>query len=184
MKIQPALGTLEVLSIPKGMEACDAMLKAASVSLVSAGTTCPGKYIIVIFGEVAEVTSSVKAGVDVAGDKTIDTLIIPSVHEQVAPAINACSGVTEVEAVGTMEFYSVCAAIQAADAAVKAAKTDLIEVRLGRGLGGKSFVVLTGDVASVRAAVEAGRMAGSLKGMVSDCVVIPSPHPDFIKTLL
>ena len=41
-----ALGALEILSIPKGMEACDAMLKAATVELVSSGTTCPGKYII------------------------------------------------------------------------------------------------------------------------------------------
>ncbi len=184
MKIQPALGTLEVLSIPRGMEACDAMLKAASVSLVSAGTTCPGKYIIIVYGEVAEVTASIKAGVNTAGEKVIDTLVIPSVHEQVAPAINACSAVTKVESIGTIELYSVCAAVQAADAVVKAAEVDLIEVRLGRGLGGKSFIVFTGDVASVRAAVEAGRAAASSKGMVSDCVVIPSPHPDFVKSLL
>ena len=39
--------------------------------------------------------------------------------------------------------------------AVKAARVDLLEVRLGRGLGGKSFVLLTGEVAAVQAAVGA-----------------------------
>ena len=40
---------------------------------------------------------------------------------------------------------------------------DLIEVRLGRGLGGNPLWVLTGDVASVRSAVEAGRTAAREK---------------------
>lgn len=47
-----------------------------------------------------------------------------------------------------MEFFSVTASVYAADAAVKAADVDLIDVRLGTGIGGKSFVVLTGEVAA------------------------------------
>ena len=42
MATTTALGVLEVLSIPKGMEAADAMLKAADVHLISAATACPG----------------------------------------------------------------------------------------------------------------------------------------------
>ena len=61
--------------------------------------------------------------------------------------------IVETEVVGVMETFSLCAAVIAADASVKAAEVDLIEVRLGRGLGGKSFIVLTGDVAAVRAAM-------------------------------
>ncbi len=40
-----ALGIIETLSIPKGVEAGDAMLKAASVTLLAAQTSCAGKYI-------------------------------------------------------------------------------------------------------------------------------------------
>ena len=70
-----------------------------------------------------------------------------------------------------------------ADAAVKAAEIDLIEIRLGRGLGGKSFITLTGDVAAVKAAVAAAADMGEEHGMVANTVVIPSPHPDLFKAI-
>ena len=50
-----AIGMNEVMSIPTGILACDAMLKAAEVELVSAGCVCAGKYYIVVSGEVAAV---------------------------------------------------------------------------------------------------------------------------------
>ena len=106
------------------------------------------------------------------------------IHQQVPQAINACTEIGQVEAVGVMETFSLCAAVIAADASVKAAEVDLIEVRLGRGLGGKSFIVLTGDVAAVRASIDAGTAQDEVQGLMSRSVVIPSPHPDIIKSLL
>ena len=64
-----------------------------------------------------------------------------------------------------MEFFSVTASVYAADAAVKAADVDLIDVRLGTGIGGKSFVVLTGEVAAVREAIECGIHTENAEGM-------------------
>ena len=57
-----AIGMNEIMSIPTGILACDAMLKAAEVELVSAGCVCAGKYYIVVQGEVAAVRSAVEAG--------------------------------------------------------------------------------------------------------------------------
>ena len=56
-----AIGMNEFMSIPTGMFACDAMLKAADVELVSAGCVCAGKYYIVVTGDVAAVRSAVEA---------------------------------------------------------------------------------------------------------------------------
>ena len=179
-----AIGTVEIHSIPKGVFAGDAMLKAAKVSLVYAGTVCSGKYVVVISGDVAEVTAAVGIGREEAGVSLIDSLIIPNVNEQVLRAAMACGEIGEVGAVGVLEFYSVCSCIAAADAAVKAANVKLIEVRLGRGLGGKSFAVLTGDVSAVKAAVDAARSCPQADGMFSDCAVIPSPHADLVEALL
>ena len=39
---------IEVTSIPKGVEAADAMLKAATVELITAQSICAGKYITII----------------------------------------------------------------------------------------------------------------------------------------
>ena len=179
-----ALGMVEIQSIPAGIEAGDFMLKAASVDLVTAQAVCAGKYIVIVTGEVAAVRSSVQAGEEAAGSLLINSIVISGIHQQVPQAINACTEIGRVEAVGVMETFSLCAAVIAADAAVKAAEVDLIEVRLGRGLGGKSFIVLTGDVAAVRAAVDAGSALDEVQGLMSRSVVIPSPHPDIIKSLL
>ena len=48
-----ALGMIETNSIPVGVNAGDAMLKAATVALVAAQPVCAGKYIVIVTGEVA-----------------------------------------------------------------------------------------------------------------------------------
>ena len=163
-----ALGMIEVQSIPLGVNAGDAMLKAATVQLVTAQPVCAGKYIVIVTGEVSAVSESVAAGKAEAGQRLIDSMVISHVHEQVPRAINA---------------YSLCAAVVAADAAVKAADIHLMDVRLGRGLGGKSFITMTGDVAAVRAAIHAAEGMPEVKGLLSESVVIPHPHPDIVKSL-
>ena len=178
-----ALGMIETNSIPIGINAGDAMLKAATVELITAQPVCAGKFIVLVTGEVAAVKESVEAGRAVAGQRLVDSIVISSVHEQVPKAINACNDIGQVTAVGVMEAFSLCAAVIVADAAVKAADVDLIDVRLGRGLGGKSFITLTGEVAAVRAAVAAGEALPEAKGMLAESVVIPSPHPDIVNSL-
>jgi microcompartment protein CcmL/EutN len=178
-----ALGMIETMSIPLGIQAGDAMLKAAAVELVSAQAACAGKYIVVVEGEVAAVRSSVEAGIASAGSALVDSLVIPRIHEQVAPAIGAAAEIERVDALGVMESYSMCAAVQSADAAVKAAAVRLIELRLGRGLGGKAFVILTGEVAAVESAVRAAEALEEVQGMLGASVVIPSPHKDIVEAI-
>jgi microcompartment protein CcmL/EutN len=90
----------------------------------------------------------------------------------------------EMRAIGVMEFFSVTASVYGADAAVKTANVDLIDVRLGTGIGGKSFVILTGDVAAVTEAVKAGIHTPNAEGMLVSSVVIPSPHPELLDSLM
>ena len=61
-----ALGMNEVMSIPTGFLVCDAMLKAADVTLISSGCVCAGKYYTVVSGEVAAVRAAVEAGRELA----------------------------------------------------------------------------------------------------------------------
>lgn len=178
-----ALGMIELNCIPKGIEAADAMLKAAEVELTTAQAVCAGKYIAIVSGDVAAVKASVDAGVSIGADKLVDSIVIPNVHPQVLAAVAACTDIEQTGAVGIMETFSLAAAVFAADAAVKAADVDLIEVRLGRGLGGKSFIILTGDVAACRAAVDAGCAVDEVQGLMNESVVIPSPHEDLIRSL-
>ena len=178
-----ALGMIELTSIPAGVQAGDAMLKAAAVELVTAQPVCAGKYIVLVTGEAAAVRESVEAGKLSGGEKLVDSMFVANIHPQVPRAINACTEIGRVASVGAIEVFSLCAAVLAADAAAKAADVRLMEVRLGRGLGGKSFIALTGEIASVQAAIDAARAVEGTAGLMNDSVVIPAPHPDMIRSL-
>lgn len=179
-----AIGVVETVSIPLGVLAGDQMVKTAQVELVTAQTVCAGKYIVVVSGEVAAVRSAVAAGVESAASALVDSLVIANVDEHVVAAMAGACPVEQVLAVGVMETFSLASSISAADTAVKAADVELIEVRLGRGMGGKSFVIVTGEVAAVEAAVQAAEGSEQTQGLISSSVVIPSPHMDIIRALL
>lgn len=184
MSCMETVGFLELNSIAKGIESADAILKAANVKLVFSRANCPGKYQILFTGEVAAVTASLEAGLEVARENAVDHCVIPRVHRQVVNAINMSGTTDEIKAVGVMEFFSVTAAIYSADAAVKAAAIDLIEMRLGTGIGGKSFVVMTGEVAAVSEAVSCGINCENALGMLVSKAIIPNPHPELFQSLI
>lgn len=179
-----SIGFLELNSIAKGIEAADIVLKTAAVDLIFSRAGCPGKYYLLFTGEVAAVQASLDAGSAVGADHVVDRCLIPRVHPQVIRAVNMTNMPETMQAVGVMEFFSVTASVYSADAAVKAADVELVDVRLGTGIGGKSFVVLTGEVAAVTEAVKAGIHTPSAEGMLVSSVVIPSPHPSLLDTLL
>ncbi len=179
-----AIGVIEVLSIPMGVYAGDQMLKTAAVSLVSAQTVCAGKYIVVVSGDVSAVKSAVDTGVSQTGDALVDHLLIPNVDERVVTAMSGATNIEEVRALGIIETFSLSSAISAADVSVKTADVELIEVRLGRGMGGKSFVMITGDVSAVETCVRTVEKDETTRGLIASSVVIPSPHSDMISALL
>ncbi|MGI6686280.1 MAG: BMC domain-containing protein [Bacillota bacterium] len=179
-----AIGLVEFNSIAKGIEGADAMLKTGQVEVIVSRPICPGKYMTLVWGDVAAVESAVKAGIVKGGVNVVDDFILPNAHPQVIPACSAGNAVSRIQALGIIETFSVAAMIVAADAAVKAGEVDLIEIRLGMGLGGKSFTTLTGDVAAVKSAVEAGSKTAADKGLLVQQVVIPSPHKGIIPSIL
>lgn len=178
------VGFLELNSIARGILAADMMLKAAEIKLVSAKPNCPGKYQILISGEVSSVETSLKAGGEAARANVVDQLLIPRVHPQVIEAINMSSMPSSLKALGVLEFFSVTGAIIAADAAAKAADISLIEIRLGTGIGGKSFVTFTGDVGAVEESVEAGARTANDSGALIDKVVIAHPDKELYRSLM
>jgi bacterial microcompartment shell protein len=179
-----AVGCLETSSVASGIQAADAMLKAAKVSLLTANPICPGKYLTIVGGAVAEVTSAIAAGSQVARDNLVDEIVIPNVHSQVLAAFTATTLPKKILAIGMIETFSTAASIIAGDQAVKSAQVDLLEIRLARAMGGKGYVLLTGEVAAVNAALEAGILAARNQGLLLGSTVIPAPHPDLVNSLL
>ncbi|MCL2023110.1 MAG: BMC domain-containing protein [Oscillospiraceae bacterium] len=179
-----AIGFLEFSSIACGMEATDAALKAAQVRLAFARPCCPGKYVTLFGGDVAAVRAALDAATAADGGSIVDSCLIPRVHTQVLEAIFDAGSPKLDGALGVMEFYSVTAAIFAADGAMKAADVACAQLRLAAGIGGKSFVCLTGDVAAVSHAIDCGVATEEAAGMVLAHVVIPRPRRELLDGLL
>jgi microcompartment protein CcmL/EutN len=177
----PAIAFLETSSIAKGVEAVDAMMKRAAVDLLMTTIVPRGKYLIMIGGGVADVESSLRAGLEVAGATALDHFLIQNAHPQLPAAIQGKVKVSTIEAVGLIETKEVASAIYAGDAAVKAAAVTLIEAR--NQPGAKGLVVVTGDVAAVCAAVAAGVASIGKEGMLVAEVVIPRAHEALVGAL-
>jgi microcompartment protein CcmL/EutN len=171
-----AIAAVETSSIAQGTLAADAMVKTAEVELLEACPISPGKYWVLIGGEVGPVRHAFARGLEVAGDTALDHLFIPQLHEQVLPALRGTVAGADHDALGIIETLTAAAAIVAADQAAKAAEVLLRDLRLANGLGGKGVLFLSGEVSDVQAAVEAGRAEAVRRGLLARSVVIPRLH--------
>ena len=176
--IEPALALLEFSSIAAGIQAADAMVKRAPIDVIKAGTVQPGKYLVLIGGQVADVEESLAAGREVGGTAAVDFVYLPQVHPEVVEAIGGGRVPEVTDALGVVETTTVAAAIHAADAGIKGAEVRLVEVRLADGLGGKGIVLFSGLVADVEAAVEIGVGVLEQPSLLVRQVVIPQLHPE------
>ena len=80
----------------------------------------------------------------------------------------------EMKALGMIETRGFAAMVEASDAMVKAAKVELIGFeKIG---GGYVTAIVRGDVAAVRAAVDAGSRAAEKVGEIVSTHIIPRPH--------
>jgi microcompartment protein CcmL/EutN len=182
--MEPALALIEFNSIAVGIQAGDAMVKKAPIASIKAGTVQPGKYLVLITGQVAEVEESLQAGVEWGLETVIDTVFLPQVHPEVVQAIGGDRVEGIGPALGVIETRDVAATIQAADAGVKGAEVTLREIRLADGLGGKAICLFQGEVQDVEAAVEIGVDSLPAPAVLLNRVVIPQLHPEMGDNLL
>jgi len=160
-----ALGLLELEHIARGILVSDAVVKKAPVTILWSRPVSGGKHLILLRGGVAEIEESMAAGREVAGDALADALLLPYAHEQVWSLLEAeqpvvahgWGGDAEAESVAIVDTRTVCAAIAAADGAVKCAPVVLRDMQLAVGLAGKAFFTMTGRLYDIEAAADAAR---------------------------
>lgn len=173
-----SVGILELKSIARGIQACDDALKSAGIHLISAQPICPGKYEIVVTGELAQVDAAVDKIRRDYESSLIDSALFGRIDPSVIKAMLGAQPEAKRGAIGTIETFSVSSAVLAADAAVKSADVQILELRTARGVGGKGIVFLTGEIADVTAAVEAGSRYAKDQGLLVGVSVIGAPHSE------
>jgi microcompartment protein CcmL/EutN len=184
-----AVGIIELGSIYKGYEVQDAVLKAANVEKLVARTICSGKFFMVVRGTVADVETAIAVASEVGGFSVVNLATIPNVDPRVFPAIAGCTvienvGRGRVGALLIIETFSVVSAIKAADLAVKEAELELVRVHVAMAVGGKGFVVMTGDIGALEAAVKPAVEYCRQEGMLAGYAIIRNPHEDVLRELL
>lgn len=178
-----ALGMIEYKTVASGMTAADIMIKTANVEIMEAMPVCPGKYLVTVSGGLSSVRAAVDAAKAYNSALLIDSFVLGNPHESIFGAIRGTNEIKKPEALGILETFTAASAIVAADTAAKTALVDLIELRLAKGLCGKSYLLLTGDVASVTAAIEKAK-SGVEEGMFLDSSVIARPDAQLWESIL
>ena len=155
--VDPAVAMIEFASIAVGITSGDAMVKASPLGSIYAGTVHPGKYLVLVSGDTASVDEALGVGLEVGGSSVLDSVFLPDIHPAVTGAIAGGEEAAWIngDALGIIETDRIATVLQAADAGVKAAFVELSAVRMADGLGGKGYVLFSGAVADVEAAVEA-----------------------------
>ena len=178
-----SIGLIEVSSVASGFLVQDTMLKAGNIKLLLARSICSGKYLIVVAGDVTSVEAAVQAGGVAAGASLIERRQIARVHPSVLEAISNAVDIDpkQLRSIGIVETFSAASIIQVADEAVKSGNVTLLRIHLAMALGGKGFVLMAGDVASVQAAVAAGAKVAGQDGMLVGKGVIAAPSEELFR---
>jgi microcompartment protein CcmL/EutN len=196
-----ALGILEVTGFTPAMAALDAMEKAAGVRLVQAESNDWLGMVLKIRGDVSAVASAIEAGKETAqrmNGKPVATVLprpddrawkalesplesSPLLQQPTVknPNYEALGAITAQErnvadtpsfALGFIETQGFTAVFEAIDSACKAANVEVLgKEKLG---GGYITVIVKGDVAAVKAAVEAGTAkVGALGKLIAGHVI-------------
>ncbi|HZZ42566.1 MAG TPA: BMC domain-containing protein [Tepidisphaeraceae bacterium] len=201
--MQQALGILEIRGYTPAMVALDAAEKAGEITLIQLELNDFYGVVLKLAGAVGSVRAAVQAGEEIARLMHADVIatIIPN------PAIEAMTGILAKEefsplieqavvknpkqeramadqatfAIGMIETQGFAAVIEAVDTACKAANVEVLgKEKLG---GGYVTILIKGDVAAVKAAVEAGKSRVEGLGKLIAAHVIPRPSTAVLSLL-
>ncbi len=173
-----SIAVIEYRSVAMGFSAADTMVKSAHVKLLRCEVVCPGRLVIVLTG----LLSSVQAALDTAKSASfaswlVDTYFLGNPHEGLLAALAGENIKTAPAAVGILEGYSVSSIIGASDEMIKAAPVDIISIRLAKGMSGKAYSVISGEISAVDAAINHGEKILLRGGFLVSKAVIANPDP-------
>jgi len=178
------IGFLEYISIGKGIEAADLISKNTVIDILLSAPNCPGRYQILFTGDVGAVKEAIELAKGIADFNFLDSLVLPGVDDKVFSALYGPDIIDIGDTIGIFETMTMTATIEGADTMVKTSDVEIIDLRLGKGLAGKSYVIVTGTVQNVRSAMDAALEGVKDRGVLIASVVIPSVNPELIPHLI
>lgn len=172
-----SIAAIELRTVPSGLATLDALIKQANVRIRSAGDIDPSRFFILFDGPLGEVEEALDRAVQAGGDDTLETLLLPRVHQLLRAGLDgdlaAIESPTQREwTLGVMQCHTVIATLAAADRALKAAEVVLVRLRFATDLAGQGHAVFAGEQFEVDAALAAAR-ATAETGVTIETRLIP-----------
>ena len=172
------IAVIEAKSVARGITVTDSMAKAANIGIVLSTSLCPGKYLTIIEGELGALESAVRIAEKLGGRHIFSSFIIGGINASVIEAIGGKHPDITLDAMGIVESMQISNLINSSDIAVDSAEVDFVEFRLARGCGVNSFYIITGNLSSVRDAVENAAEFLGEKGSLIAKKIIPNPDKE------
>ena len=166
-----SIGIAEFNSIPTGIEQLAKILKKVDVEVYRGGTTCPGKYYFIIYGEVEAISQGMREI-----EKSTNVEIVSGVAPELIKALNKKEVGKRFSAIGVFEFYGIPEGVKALDLVIKSVEISVLKLILGWTLAGKSYFVIGGDISSIEEAVVL--VTGSFK--TRDIKIINNPTKELL----
>ncbi len=153
------------------------MLKSANVQLLLCRTLCPGKFLLMLGGDVGAVQQAIAAGTARAGEMLVDSPVLANIHPSVLPAISGLNVVGQRQAAGIVETSERGGVHQRRRPRGESGQRHpRVRVHMAFGIGGKCYMVVAGDIADVDNAVTVASDSAGEKGLLVHRAVIPRPH--------
>jgi microcompartment protein CcmL/EutN len=108
---------------------------------------------------------------------------LPQVHRQVVDALDGARTFANYESMVVLETTTIAAIVRATDAAAKGALVDVAELRIGSGLGGRGFAILTGARTNVEAAADIATRSLAGRNVTLCHSIISNVHEQFTQRL-
>lgn len=178
----PALAFFEFSSIARGLFLTDQAIKKAPIQVLVSQPVSSGKHILLFQGDIASVEESYRV-VDTLSEGTLlKKTFIPGIHPDLQEFLE--SGwppeVTNIpsafDSIAIIESLHLSAAILAADKALKISPVQLCKLKLGQGIGGKAYFIISGGLDDIQASLAASEdILKSLESFVRSDLI---PNPD------
>src|SRR5207244_2136523 len=107
--VGPALAAMEIATVARGIVVLDQMAKRAEVSIVSARTLSPGRYLIVLSGRIADIEEAMAAARDTADDDRVDDVVLRDPPRDLRDALASRLRTAMGESLAIVETATVCA---------------------------------------------------------------------------
>lgn len=166
------IGILELISIVRGMELGDVMLKSVNVQFLFCRIFCFGKFLLMFGGDVGVVQQVIVVGIVCVGEMLVDSLVLVNIYFSVLLVISGFNVVGQWQVVGIVEIWSVVVCISVVDCVVKVVNVILVWVYMVFGIGGKCYMVVVGDIVDVDNVVMVVSDSVGEKGLLVYWVVI------------